>query len=149
MDLTKLTREQLIETLTKYQKEVDELSTQVNILTESNLKLFNKVNDKTDELSIYKNLYKKCIIDNKKLIQQNLKLLDDVEHLEFSVKKQRALAITACIQAKEAKRLYKHDLVVNNINIINNPCTMYEVMSSDDVILDNIGFYQPLLKNKP
>ena len=142
MDLTKLTREQLIEALTLYQNDIAELSMQTNVLTESNLKLFNMLNEKTNELTRYKKMHDTFKDENKKLIKQNLNLLDEVEQLNFSVKKQRALAITACIQAQEAKRKYRQDTTihVDNMQLV-SIVEMKECIASDDIILDNNGFY--------
>ncbi len=150
MNLEILTREQLIEALKLYQSDVDELTAQIDVLNDANLKLFKKANDKIDEASAYKSMYDKIKGENTDLIKQNLRLLDEVEHLEFSVKKHKATAISASVQAADAKRKYKHpEIKFTNINCTCNLNPKLEdIMYSDEILIDNIGCYSPNIKIK-
>lgn len=146
MSLESLTKEQLIQALKLYQADVQDLKSQVSMLSDSNTQLVEIINTTKDSSSAYESMYFRMKEENKKLKTTNDNLVNDIKHLEFEVKKQRSLATTACLQAQEAKRKSR-TTTFNSVNIFakftKDTDIVDDIQVSATVDFDINGFYSP------
>jgi chromosome segregation ATPase len=129
IDLNTLSKDQLVQALTLYIKDVQELETQISMLSDSNKILVEKLNttekklDETDAMLFnYENSYRKLNNHHKKALTTIQDQEEKIQALKFQVRKEQEITKTACEQAYEAKRKYRqpvYNTYVNEVNVYN------------------------------
>lgn len=138
MDLTQLTKDQLITALELYMTDVDKL------LVEK---------EKSDNLAYeYESLYKRLNAHHKTALSKIEELEETVDQLYFQVKKHKALASAACMQAYEAKRKPCVNVNIKTVKVyqpkekkakpLNKVLAMFSG-TNDQFDIDTNGLYSP------